>query len=95
MSLVLSNFILDWKKTFFQGGCRDSSENYDVIDQINDVSLDRCMSKCGFTDKCVAFAYLELKKVCLLYRGGPYTHGTDNQTMKCYVLNSDNRKLFQ
>ena len=95
MLIVLPiQFILDWKQTFFKGGCRDHNGEWYRFSGggIVNSSLDYCRRKCIDTSSCSAFSHDFSTKICYLYRGGPYTQGYGIDqfwglgTVKCYVL---------
>ena len=99
MLIVLPiQFILDWKQTFFKGGCRDHNGEWYRFSGggIVNSSLDYCRRKCIDTSSCSAFSHDFSTKICYLYRGGPYTQGSgkynpiDNPlwsgNLRCYVL---------
>ena len=94
--ILATNFFLGvgWKLNFFEGNCRDGSNNHDFLDTFDTDSLDSCRVKCELTASCTAFAYLDQDGTdCNLYQGGPYTQGNGN-SFKCYVVNKGKNLIY-
>ena len=78
----------------FNGFCRDSQHNKDIIDflSVKDVSI--CNQTCKDTFGCAAFAFNSKTLVglsnCNLYRHGPYIQGDGYSNVLCYVFEGTN-----
>ena len=86
-SLHVSNDLGISQKTYFDGYCRYGDAKSHWIKVATAINLVSCYETCQKTDDCVAFSYsIDSKDNCNLYKGGPYTYGSDHPISKCYIM---------
>ena len=72
-----------------RGYCRYGKDRSSLIKQDATVSALKCHQDCQASYACVAFSFsTDLQRGCVLYGGGPYTHGNGRQNSKCYIVYS-------
>ena len=82
----------------YNGFCRNSQHNKDIIDFISVTDVSICNQKCKDTFGCTAFAFNSKTLVglsnCNLYRQGPYTHGDGYLHVLCYVFEGTKLEFY-
>ena len=73
--------------TTYAGRCTYGSDERNWIKPVTASNVFKCKQQCLVTGGCVAFSYSkETKDNCILYEGGPYTHGNDRSDTTCYIM---------
>ena len=59
-----------------------------MIEEMNTIYALKCQQKCELRRECVAFSYTpgDTDNNCVLYEGGPYTHGDRDAKSICYIM---------
>lgn len=92
--------ILDYlaQSLVYNGFCRDSQNNKDIIDFLSVTDVSTCNQTCKDTFGCAAFAFNSKTLVglsnCNLYRQGPYIQGTGDSHVLCYVFEGIKLEFF-